>query len=47
MDEGEALPLKEALELEKRYAGKLLETKDALEGLQSVVGRYRPTFKGE
>ena len=47
MDEGEALSLKEALELEKRHAGKLFETKDALEGLQSVVGRYRPTFKGE
>jgi enoyl-CoA hydratase/carnithine racemase len=47
MDEGEALPLKEALELEKRHAAELFETEDALEGLQSVVGKYRPTFKGK
>jgi enoyl-CoA hydratase/3-hydroxyacyl-CoA dehydrogenase len=47
MDEGEALPLKEALELETRYAGELFKTEDALEGLQSVTGKYRPTFKGK
>ena len=47
MDEGEALTLKEALELEKRHAGELFKTEDALEGFQSVVGKYRPTFKGK
>jgi enoyl-CoA hydratase/3-hydroxyacyl-CoA dehydrogenase len=47
IDEGETLPLKEALELERRYAGELFKTEDALEGLQSVAGKYRPTFKGK
>ncbi|MEW6665213.1 MAG: 3-hydroxyacyl-CoA dehydrogenase NAD-binding domain-containing protein [Thermodesulfobacteriota bacterium] len=46
MDEGENLPLEDALELESHYTLDLFRTADALEGLESV-GRRRPKFLGK
>ncbi|MBN1104347.1 MAG: enoyl-CoA hydratase/isomerase family protein, partial [Deltaproteobacteria bacterium] len=46
MDEGENLPLEEALELESRGALELFRTADALAGLESV-GKKRPKFMGK
>jgi|GEM_PF-507297 len=46
MDEGEKLPLEEALDLESIASLDLFRTADALEGLQSV-GKGRPKFLGK
>lgn len=47
IDEGSKLNLNEGLELELKHLPEIFSTKDALEGLSSVVMRRRPTFKGE
>ena len=47
IDEGSKLNLNEGLELELKHLSEIFSTKDALEGLNSVIMRRRPTFKGE
>jgi enoyl-CoA hydratase/3-hydroxyacyl-CoA dehydrogenase len=47
IDEGSRLDLKEGLELELSHVSEVFSTQDALEGLNSVVMRRRPTFKGK
>ena len=47
IDEGSRLDLKEGLELELSHLSEIFSTKDALEGLNSVVNRQRPAFKGK
>lgn len=47
IDEGSQLNLNEGLELELKHLPEIFSTKDALEGLSSIVMRRRPTFKGE
>ena len=47
IDEGSKLNLNEGLELELKHLSEVFSTKDALEGLNSVIMRRRPTFKGE
>jgi len=47
IDEGSKLSLNEGLELELAHLSEIFSTKDALEGLNSVIMRRRPTFKGE
>ncbi|KYK20415.1 hypothetical protein AYK24_10210 [Thermoplasmatales archaeon SG8-52-4] len=47
IDEGSKLSLNEGLELELKHLSEIFSTKDALEGLNSVIMRRRPTFKGE
>ena len=47
IDEGFCLNLKEGLELELSYLPDIFSTKDALEGLKSVIKRQRPVFKGK
>ncbi len=47
IDEGSCLELKKGLELELSYLSKIFSTQDALEGLNSIVKRQRPDFKGK
>ena len=47
IDEGSYLDLKEGLEVELSHLAEIFSTEDALEGLNSVVKRQRPTFKGK
>jgi enoyl-CoA hydratase/carnithine racemase len=47
IDEGSRLDLKEGLELELSHLPEIFSTEDALEGLNSVIKRQRPTFKGK
>jgi enoyl-CoA hydratase/3-hydroxyacyl-CoA dehydrogenase len=47
IDEGSTLQLTEGLELELSYLTKIFSTEDALEGLQSIIKRQRPKFKGK
>ena len=47
IDEGSHLNLKEGLELELSHLSEIFLTQDALEGLNSVVMRQRPTFTGK
>jgi enoyl-CoA hydratase/3-hydroxyacyl-CoA dehydrogenase len=47
IDEGSQLNLSEGLELELKHLSDIFSTKDALEGLNSVIMRQRPTFTGE
>jgi enoyl-CoA hydratase/3-hydroxyacyl-CoA dehydrogenase len=47
IDEGSCLKLKDGLELELDYLSKIFSTEDALEGLQSIIKRQRPNFKGK
>ncbi len=47
IDEGSRLNLTEGLELELSHLLEIFSTKDALEGLNSVVKRQRPVFKGK
>jgi len=47
IDEGSRLDLKEGLEIELSHLAEVFSTQDALEGLNSVVMRRRPTFKGK
>jgi enoyl-CoA hydratase/3-hydroxyacyl-CoA dehydrogenase len=47
IDEGSSLDLKEGLELELSHLAEIFSTQDALEGLNSVIKRQRPAFKGK
>ena len=47
IDEGSCLKLKDGLELELDHLSKIFSTEDALEGLQSIIKRQRPSFKGK
>ena len=47
MDEGAKMPLPDALKLDLKYLKQIFSTKDALEGLSSVLERRRPSFSGE
>jgi len=47
IDEGSCLDLKDGLELELNHLSKIFSTDDALEGLQSIIKRQRPNFKGK
>jgi enoyl-CoA hydratase/3-hydroxyacyl-CoA dehydrogenase len=47
IDEGSQLDLKEGLEIELSHLAEIFSTQDALEGLNSVIMRKRPEFKGE
>ncbi len=46
IDEGSQLNLKEGLKLELSYLKEIFSTQDALEGLNSVIKKQRPNFKG-
>jgi len=46
IDEGSKLGLDKGLELELNYLSEIFSTKDALEGLSSVIKRKRPEFQG-
>ena len=47
IDEGSQLELNEGLELELSHLSEIFSTQDALEGLNSVIKRQRPIFKGK
>jgi len=47
IDEGSILDLNEGLEVELSYLSEIFSTEDALEGLNSVIKRQRPSFKGK
>jgi enoyl-CoA hydratase/3-hydroxyacyl-CoA dehydrogenase len=47
IDEGSKLPLGDGLKLELDHLKEIFSTKDAYEGLSSVIARRRPVFKGE
>ncbi|UCF11688.1 MAG: enoyl-CoA hydratase/isomerase family protein [Thermoplasmatales archaeon] len=47
IDEGSRLDLNKGLELELSYLAKIFSTQDAYEGLNSVVMKRRPAFKGK
>ena len=47
IDEGSRLSLNEGLEIELSHLSEIFSTEDALEGLNSVIKRQRPTFKGK
>jgi enoyl-CoA hydratase/3-hydroxyacyl-CoA dehydrogenase len=47
IDEGSKLDLSNGLELELNHLRDIFSTQDALEGLQSVIKRQRPVFKGK
>jgi len=47
IDEGSQLDLNEGLEVELSHLPEIFATQDALEGLNSVIIRKRPEFKGE
>ncbi len=47
IDEGSQLELNKGLEIELSHLSEIFSTEDALEGLNSVIKRQRPTFKGK
>jgi len=47
IDEGSRLELNKGLELELSHLSEIFSTEDALEGLNSVINRQRPSFKGK
>ena len=47
IDEGSCLDLNKGLEIELSHLSEIFSTQDALEGLNSMVMRRRPTFKGK
>ncbi|UCF49911.1 MAG: enoyl-CoA hydratase/isomerase family protein [Thermoplasmatales archaeon] len=47
IDEGSSLELKDGLEIELNHLSEIFSTKDAIEGLNSIIKRQRPSFKGE
>ena len=47
IDEGSCLDLNKGLEIELSHLSEIFSTQDALEGLNSVVMKRRPTFKGK
>ena len=46
IDDGSKLELNKGLEIELNYLSEIFSTKDALEGLNSVIKRKRPEFQG-
>jgi enoyl-CoA hydratase/carnithine racemase len=46
IDEGSQVNLNDGLEIELSHLAEIFSTQDALEGLNSVVMRKRPEFKG-
>ena len=47
IDEGSQLDLSKGLELELNHLQDIFSTQDALEGLNSLITRRRPIFKGK
>jgi enoyl-CoA hydratase/3-hydroxyacyl-CoA dehydrogenase len=47
IDQGNNLELSKGLELELNNLSKIFSTQDALEGLNSIIKRQRPNFKGK
>ena len=47
IDEGSKLNLNEGLEVELSHLSEIFSSEDALEGLNSVIKRQRPSFKGK
>ena len=47
IDEGSKLNLNDGLEVELSHLSEIFSTEDALEGLNSVIKRQRPSFKGK
>ena len=47
IDEGSQVEIKKGLEIELRHLSEIFSTEDALEGLNSVIKRQKPTFKGK
>ncbi|MCK4415535.1 MAG: enoyl-CoA hydratase/isomerase family protein [Thermoplasmatales archaeon] len=47
IDEGSCLDLNKGLEIELSHLSEIFSTQDALEGLNSVIMRRRPIFKGK
>jgi len=47
MEEGSRISLKEGLEMELQHLPEIFATKDAYEGLNSVIKRKRPVYRGE
>jgi len=47
IDEGSQLDLSKGLDLELNHLSKIFSTQDALEGLNSVIMKQRPAFKGK
>jgi enoyl-CoA hydratase/3-hydroxyacyl-CoA dehydrogenase len=47
IDEGSQLELNKGLEIELSHLSEIFSTEDALEGLNSVIKRQRPIFKGK
>ena len=47
IDEGSVLDLNKGLELELSHLSEVFSTQDAYEGLNSVIKRSRPVFKGK
>ena len=47
IDEGSQLDLSKGLEIELSHISEIFSTEDALEGLNSVIKRQRPVFKGK
>jgi len=47
IDEGSQVELDKGLEIELSHLSEIFSTEDALEGLNSVIKRQRPTFKGK
>ena len=46
IDEGSQVELNKGLEIELSHLSEVFSTEDALEGLNSVIKRKRPTFRG-
>ena len=47
IDDGSKLDLEKGLEVELSHLTEIFSTDDALEGLNSVIKRQRPSFKGK
>jgi enoyl-CoA hydratase/carnithine racemase len=47
IDEGSQLDLNKGLEVELSHLSEIFSTEDALEGLNSLIKRQRPTFNGK
>ena len=47
IDEGSSVDLKKGLDIELSYLKDIFSTQDALEGLNSIIKRQRPNFKGK
>jgi methylglutaconyl-CoA hydratase len=47
IDEGIAVPLSQALEIEKNCYAQVVPTKDRVEGLKSFTEKRKPVYRGE